>query len=209
MPEKKKGADPLSILDAAPKKKKKSKKSDHPEITVDGIDTELDDFLKAKKAEKEEGTKKEKNEAVVLKAVLPVQAEHFRNTKEHSSAVHVNGKVMVVTQNRYSKIPVDDAEVLEDTFGKDDMDKYFVRKRAISFSKAVLQNDEKLGEIIAALQQVMEPEEFHENFDIENYIEPTEIFHKDRYLDPEVAAKADELIEAGIIKPTKPSVKEL
>lgn len=197
------GIDVNALLASAAASKPASKsKSKTPEITVSGIDKDVAAFLKAKQDSKNaEAAMKTAEEAIMPKA-LAARISELRALGRFESAVVLNKALLLVTQNKYSKVPVDAADVLEKAFG-DEMDKLVKKVTEISLSEKAVNDPEGLKRIIEAIGI----DKFKDYLVVEQYFQPTEALHHGIVMDEKIEAKAKPLLEQKILKPTKPSLR--
>jgi len=201
-------ADPFAVLNKSTEVKKAAKKSTTPEATDKNLDEAIKSWIEAKKQAKESDTKLKKAEAAILPVAAKLKAEHCQKVGSYESSIKLNGKIRVSSQNKYSAIDMDEEDTLTEQF-EDDYDRFFRTQTSVAFSAKLMADEKLLGEVLAKIQEAMTPEEFHDNFIVKRTLVPTEAFHHSSVCNPEVAAKADELKEAGIIKPNKPSIVAL
>jgi hypothetical protein len=197
------GIDVNSLLaQAAATAKPTKSKTKTPTITVDGIDKDLARFLKAKQDKANAEAEMATAEAEILPKALAARVKELRALGRFESAVVVNEAVLLVTQNKYSKVPLDAGDALEKAFG-DDMDKLIKKVTEISLSEKAINDPEGLRRIIEAIGV----DKFKDYLVVEQYFQPTEALHHGIVMDPKIEAKAKPLLEQKILKPTKPSLR--
>jgi hypothetical protein len=194
--------DALSIFSQAATKPAKSGKSKTPVIEIPALEVSIKEWLRADKAMSDAKAQKQLAEAVILPVAEEQRVRECRRDGEFHSSVKLNGQVLVSTQNQYTDIIVEDRANLEKVFG-DKTDTYFKPTMEITLTDAALSDEKILQKLIAAVGQ----ENLATYFTIKQSIKPTEQLHEQRTLDPEVAAKAKQLMDQGILKPYKPAVK--
>ena len=205
----KKTLNPMDMLksqaNAAPAKKKAKKAK--PQISLKDLDEKLSEWRRLKQLEKETANSRKIIESDILPSIEDAKAEHCQSVGAYDSTVEVNGKVAVTQANKYSKISLEDEELLRKTFGDEEFEKLFTPKTTVSFSDALLNNQDKLQEVLTAVQSVVDPEDFAKFFNVDYSYAPTEAYHKGRITSPEMREKAKMAESEGIVKPYKPVVK--
>jgi hypothetical protein len=185
--------------------KKKAKKA-KPQISLKDLDAHIAEWRECKEKEKEAKSRRDIIESEILPVVEEAKAEHCQSVGAYDSTVEVNGKIAVTQAHKYSAINLEDEELLQKMFGED-FEKFFVSKTSVSFSEALLNNEERLQEVLTAIQEVVDQEEFAKFFKVEYSYAPTEAYHKGRITNPEIREKAKMAESEDIIKPYKPTVK--
>ena len=185
---------------AAGKKTTKSK-STTPAVQRDDLDAAIDKWLEADKMMKDGKALKEQAETVLLPDVEDERIKSCLADGEHHSSTKVNGKITVSTKNAYSKIPTDAEEEIKEIVG-DKFDIWFKETSKIEITPAALADEKFLGKIMEAVG-----EDFERYFKVDENLVPTEIFHKNRSVDPEAKKAFEELQAEGLVKPYKAAVK--
>lgn len=178
------------------------KKQGTPTVTLDGHDEAIQDWMQANADMKDAEARKVAAETKFLDAAEGLRLSECQRDGKYHSSVKLNDKILYGVQNRYSKIPSEDQEKLDEVFG-DKSEQFFKSKMEISLTAAALSDEKILQKLIAAVGE----DNLKTYFDIEQHVAPTETFHEARSTNPEVAIKANKLIESGILKPAKASCK--
>lgn len=178
------------------------KKAGTPSVVLEGHDEALQDWMQANADMKDAEARKVAAEAKFLDAAEGLRLSECQRDGKYHSSVKLNDKVLYGVQNRYSKIPSGDQEKLDEVFG-DKSEQFFKSKMEIALTAAALNDEKILQKLIAAVGE----DNLNTYFDIEQHIAPTETFHEARSTNPEVAIKANKLIESGVLKPAKASCK--
>lgn len=114
--------------------------------------------------------------------------------------------VRVEQQCSYSAIdPAAHGEALREmneAFGPEAYAQYFADERSIEVREQFVSDRAFLQRLMAAFGA-----EFSTYFAVKKVVKPTETFHSDYTLKPEVQAKADPFVQRDVIKPRKASVK--
>lgn len=180
------------------------KKDDKPHFDVPELNDALNDWLEAKKMQQDGKALQQKAENDILEEAETRRLSKSLEDHKNYSTVVINDKVMVNTKNAYKAISDDDIAELRDTFGAD-ADRFFRQKMSISFNEEGMQNEELINKVIEAVGE----ENLAKYFDIKQVYVPTEAFHDERSTNPEIAAKAQEVISEGLVSPYKAAVRKL
>jgi hypothetical protein len=178
------------------------KKAGTPTVTLEGHDEAIQDWMQANADQKDAESRKAAAEMKFMDAAEGLRLSECQRDGKYHSSVKLNDKILYGVQNRYSKIASEDQEKLDDVFG-DKTEQFFKPQMEISLTAAALNDEKILQKLIAAVGE----DNLKTYFDIEQHISPTETFHESRSTNPEVAIKANKLIESGILKPAKASCK--
>ncbi len=195
-------SDALSIFGKAATAKPTKGKSTTPSVEVPALEQSIKEWLKADKDMNDAKSRKELAETVILPNAEESRVKECRRDGEFHSSVKLNGQILVSTQSRYTNILSEDRESLEKVFG-DKTDQYFKSEMEITLTDAALKDEKILQKLIAAVGQ----ENLATYFEVKQFIKPTDQLHEQRTLDPEIAGKAKQLMDAGILKPYKAAVK--
>lgn len=182
----------------------KDKKSKTPHVTAPALQGAINDWIQADGDLKDAQARKETAELAILPQAENLRIDECRREGKFHSSIKLGGEktVLVSTQNKYSKVDSANRETLEEAFG-DKTDEYFKAKMEIELTEEALKDEGILQKLIAAVGQ----ENLAKYFKVEQFIMPTETLHEARATDPEIEAKAKTLMDAGILKPYKASVK--
>lgn len=203
---KSKSVDPLAMVAAAAKKKpaKKSKsKTPVVDIKDEGVKEAVVKWKDAKQREKDAKTEREMLEEAIRPVAMSERRKLIQENQEHTSAVKVNadGEVLTMkTSKAYSEISTDNEDELREIFG-DDYDRLFGTHTKIEFKTKFATDPEVLQAVIDAVGA----ERFTEIFDVSQAIKPMDTLIVERDLNEEVAAKHDQAVEEGLVKPYKSS----
>lgn len=192
----------MDIIKKAAKGPEPKSKSKTPSITMNGHEADIEDWMKANADKKDAEARQAAAEAKFLDVAEKARIGECRRDGTFHSSVKINDKILYSTANRYTAIPNESQEKLDEVFG-DKSENYFKPKTEITLTDAALNDEKILEKLVAAVGA----ENFGTYFDVEQHISPTEQFHEARSIDAEVAAKADKLIEAGVLKQAKASCK--
>lgn len=192
-----------SILSkAAAKNEAKPSKTKTPTVELPKHAAAIDSWLKAHSDKKDAEARMATAEVGFLSDVEVARLAECRRDGKYYSSVKVNDKITISTQNRYSPIDSKDHEMLEEVFGAKTGD-YFKPKTEISLTEAALNDETILQKLIIAVGE----DKFATYFKVDQHIQPTETFHEARATNTEVGEKAQKLIESGVVRPYKNSVK--
>ena len=192
-----------AVLSGAASGKPKGKsKSKTPRVEIPSLVAEVKRWRAAKQATKDA----EAEMAAAEEKIIPLAIEHrkkeCRREGKFDSAVVVNGEIQVVSQNKYSKIDKGLLAELTKVFGAD-AEKMFAFKREVSLTQAALNDKEILKKLIAAVGA----ENFRTFFEVTEFYVPTDVLHEGIVLDESIDKKASRLVEAGVLKQSKPSIR--
>lgn len=192
------------LIKSAAKGPETKKKSTTPSVTLtDKKHTEaIQDWVKADADKKDAESRKADAESKFLDDAEKARISACRTEGKYHSSVKLNDEILYGVQNKYAAIKNEDRETLESIFG-DKTDTYFTEKTEISLTDAALKDEKILEKLINAVGA----ENFKTYFEVAQHIAPTEALHEGRAMNPELAEKADKLIEAGILRPNKASCK--
>lgn len=193
---------------------KKPKKDELPEFPLNPESS--DDKILIDMAANWSDAKKKKTEAEsdITKAesllIDRATQEHLKgcqdNDKYYSSvkAVLPDGKKYVFSfANRYSKIDPSSEDELKTIYGQD-YKNYFKECTEVVLTETAV-NDEKFSEELAKL---VGEDKFNKYFSSKTFVLPTDNYHEHRMVNPELAQKHAEAVDAGLVKCNKPSIKE-
>lgn len=193
---------PMDFIKKAAKGPEPKSKSKTPSVVLTGHEADIEDWIKANADKKDAEGRQAAAEAKFLDVAEKARLGECRRDGKFHSSVKVNEKVLYSTANRYSAIPNESQEKLDEVFG-DKAEAYFKPKTEITLTDAALNDEKILQKLIAAVGE----ENFQIYFEVEQHISPTETFHEARSTNAEVGDKANKLIEAGVLKPAKASCK--
>lgn len=192
----------MDLIKKAAKGPEPKKKSATPSVTLDGHDEAIQDWMQANADMKSAEARKVAAEAKFLDSAEGLRLSECQRDGKYHSSVKLNDKILYGVQNRYSAIPNADQEKLDEVFG-DKSEQYFKAKTEIALTAAALNDEKILEKLVAAVGA----DNFATYFEVEQHISPTETFHEARSTNPEVAVKANKLIDGGVLKPAKASCK--
>lgn len=182
----------------------KKDKNKTPHVTSPALQGAINDWIEADADVKDAQARKETAELAILPQAEVSRVEECRREGKFHSSIKLGGErtVLVVVQNKYSKIDSANRAALEEAFG-DKTDDFFKSKMEIELTDAALSDETILQKLISAVGEA----NLQKYFKVEQFITPSETLHEARVSDPEIATKAKTLIDAGILKPYKASVK--
>ena len=180
------------------------KKSAHPEFEDESLAPNIESFYEAKKNEKSAKAKARKAEQLILERAESRRGDWCSSQGRYESSVKMGAggqKVTVKFPNRYSKIATDELNSLEEIFG-DDTEQYFKERTTVQLTPEALDDEKFVEQIMEALGE----EKFGRYFDVSEHLEVAKHYHENRVTDPKLGAKHQEAVDAGLVRPTKPSV---
>lgn len=188
-----------SMAAAAPTK---GGKSATPAVSLPELESTIDRWAEAK-------SQRDRFEAIMADAEAQIIAEGTRARLEAcrragkvESSVRINGRVTMTQKCQYSAVPMEAAGRLDEAFG---------HSRAVYFTVAT---DAKLTDaavndagLLEDIMKAIGPARFAQAFQVKQVFKPSEAFHTDYTLRPEIEARAAELVQDQTIKPYKPSLR--
>jgi predicted transcriptional regulator len=108
-----------------------------------------------------------------------------------------------IAKNQYKKIKKSMQPELKKIFGEE-MESCFTNEISVKLTNDALEDKEILTKLIKAVGQ----ENFKKYFEVEQILKPTEKMHEGRFLDPKIKTAVAVAVEAKMIEPYTPSVKE-
>jgi len=178
-------------------------KSKAPDVECDRIESQIKRWIASKKAVADAEAEMVQAENEILPVAVELRKAELRKTGKYESSIKINRAIQVVFQNKYSKIDPTMIEAFKKAFGDDEADKLVVLKTIISLTEKAL-NDPSIME---TLVKAVGPEKFAEYFKVDQTLVPTERLHEGLALDEDLDKKAQKLVDNGILKPYKPSVR--
>ena len=195
----------MGIFKKLAKKKTPSKKKNvHPEFADESLGPNIESFYDAKKNEKTAKARSRKAEQLILEKAESRRGEWCSSQGRYESSVKMEAggqKVTVKFPNRYSKISTDELDALQEIF-EGDTDRYFQEKTTVELTPEALGDEAFVEQIMEALGE----EKFGRYFNVEEHLEVSKHYHENRVTDPKLGAKHQEAVDAGLVRPTKPSV---
>lgn len=196
----------MSILGKLAKKKKTptKKTNSKPLLKDNSLNSNIKDFLNAKKKQKEAKAEIARAEGAIIEAAERARIVHCTRTGKYESSHKVasdEGQVTVKFPNRYSKIPTDDEDGLREVFD-DDYDRYFETKTEVTMTDAALNDESFIEEMLEKLGE----EKFEEYFDVSAHIAVKKHYHENRVTDSKLAEKHKYAVDQGLVTPTKPGL---
>ncbi len=191
----------MSLLSGFASKEKKKQKSTSAAVKLD-CDPAIDAWTKAHDDKKDAESRMAEAEAKILPLAEKARLDESMRNREHTSSIKINDKITMVVQNRYSTINMAEKPSIDSVFGEEDAKRYFKVKQTVEFTQKAL-NDEQLIKQLLNLVG----DKFEDYFTVTEEMVPTPMLHEGRSTDMVVASKANKLIDAGILKPYKPSFK--
>jgi hypothetical protein len=165
-------------------------------------------WREAKADEKTAEATRKQQEEILKPQALKAYEEYCRKEGKFidSAKVQVGTETPVtyVTQQKYSIIPLEDAEKIQAMFG-DRFKKCFERNTEIKLSAEALKNEEETDKLLEKLVKACGGEEqFLKTFTIVQTYAPTEYLHQNRFNESELGKLYDQAKEQKLIKPTSP-----
>ena len=165
------------LLDAAAVSAPKAKKSDTPAVRSDVLDEKLKRLVEAKRLAKDLDAEIKLIAADCQPEAERLRLDYCRQTGSAASSIKINGVTFVV-QNKYSKIPLSEAEGLQARFnGKTET--YFTKQSEVKVDVTKLTPEALKALLLCGAATV------------ERFFKPTDAFHTDATLDPNVHALAE------------------
>lgn len=193
--------DLIAQLAAVSKKNAAKKKTDVPSVDLPELNEHIDTWMEARTAMKDAEIEMGKAEKEILPKVEDARQDLSRQHSEFETSVRLNDRVLVTCAARYSAIDLDEFEGLKKLFGD----------RAADFFKAKwsLEPTESAMGDMTVLQRLLKAfgPDFQKLFNMKRSLTVTEEFHKARVMDPAVKPLADKLIENGVLRPQKLTMK--
>jgi hypothetical protein len=187
----------------APKKASGTPILDLPQ--TDELKKALKTFVEQKQIEKNAETTRKQAETVLRPQCEAARETHCTSEGKFSSSVKVKcgdvGPITFVNQNKYSKIELDKEEELRSTFGQD-YDRCFSMTTEINLTEKAMKDIETL--LPKLMEAVGGEEQFASNFEVTQFITPTEFMHEQRVLDPKIGGMVKKAIEEGLVKQSTP-----
>lgn len=190
------------LADMAQDQAKGKSKSTAIQVSAPQIQPSIERWKAAKAAMDSAKATMTAEEDQIITVAQPLRLAWCAKQGKVESTVRINGALSMTQKCQYSPIATEHAAALDDAFGHA-REQYFKDGLSIALTDEAAQNEEVLGDLIAALG----PDRFRQVFKVSRWIEPTEVFHTDYTTKPEVQQRAAELIEAQIVKPYKPSLR--
>lgn len=195
----------MSSLDAFKKAAKKpatKKKSDKVELNDSQFDSAIDQWVKAKAAEKQAAQDMSEAENEFLGACEEARITGSTEAGQVLTTVLLNNKLSVSKSKRYSKVDSEQLPNLVQIFGEANAERYFRTRLAVSVKPEVLASEEKAAKLIELIGPHID-----EFFDVVESMEVMEIFHTERSTNPQIAEQAKKAMDEGLIKNAKAAVK--
>ncbi len=193
-------------------------KNETPTIEIPNTEENTEAFstwVEEKRKEKNAESIRKQQESILRPLAEQARQNYCQVTGTFHSSVKVKvtnsdlPPLLLVCQNKYSKITPDKQAALEEIFGEQDYEKYFRLHTGITLTEKAMREIEKDDKLINKLMEAVGgAERFSEYFEVEQFIEPKDVLHELRTTDEEVAKKAKLAIDDDILKPTTPSFKE-
>jgi|FLYL01.1.fsa_nt_gi hypothetical protein len=166
-------------------------------VSVSGAEDAVNRWLAAYQAKREAEEAMRQAEAEFLSMADEARMTACRRDGRYRSTVEVNGKIRVTYNNTYAEIPMEDFEKAKAAFG-DMASSFFKEHMKVEIEEGAISDEvvKKIIEIVGA-----------QNVHVKKFVKPTNAFHESRVVIPDVGKKADTLIQEGVIRPGKPTVK--
>lgn len=201
-----KKSNPLDLLKTPTPAKKKGKKSIKPRAECPELADSIANFLEAQRAEKEASARKKIAEAEIRPIAEDAKADACQKAGSYDSSIILNGKVMVTAKSQYKDTSLEEEDMLRRIFGDADYDKFFGVRTKVAFSKELMDDEEKLTEVLGAIQKVVGGD-FARFFDVKTTISPTEAYTKGRICNPDVREKAKKAEAEDLCVPYNSTLK--
>ena len=178
------------------------KKSDKLAVNLPSLDEQIDRFTEATAEMKQQKAIAETAGQQIISEVSEQRFQLCRKEGRAESSVRVNGRVTFTQKCQYSPVPGEALPELEAAFGAE-FGRYFPNVLSIKLNAAAASDEATLESLIGAIGA----DKFQEWFEIERKVLPSEMFHTDMTMRPEVQATAQPFIDMGVIKPYKPTIR--
>ncbi len=199
--------DPMALLsDMAGSAPAKKKGADRLTLTDPALDPDCRGFVEADQKADEWASKRDTHAAQIRAAAGPGRLKACRAAGRVEASIVVNGLVTVAQKNQFSLIDPAHRPALDEAFGED-AKRYFIDSMDVAFTDEVTGDEQALRSLVGALMSVLGAERFKASFKVTRRVKVSEAFYIDWTLNPDVAAKADPLIQSEIIKPYTPTVR--
>jgi hypothetical protein len=182
----------------------KPKKDAKPEVSDPALDPLIDQIIKSNADAKTAESLQRQAEDQLAAAVAPKRLEFCRDNRRVESSVRINGRLTFIVQNRYSKVDQNHRELVAETYGEQDFGRFFKETYHVELTEGAAQDEAFVEKLVAAIGE----EEFLRRFVVRRDLEVTEAFHNALTLEADVEEKSRPLIDAGIVKPAKPSTRQ-
>jgi hypothetical protein len=138
----------------------------------------------------------------IVSTVRPKRLEACVVAGKVLPSVTVNNRLTYTQTCKYSNVPEERKESLQDAFG-DTFELYFADTLSIGLKKEAANNEEVLEKLLEALG----PEFFAMHFDVKRDLVVQEAFHHDYSVRVEVQETAQPFLDEETIRPYSPSLK--
>ncbi len=202
----KKKSNPLDLLKTSTPAKKASKKSVRPRAERPELAEAIANFIEAQRAEKEALARKKIAEAEIRPVAEDAKAEACQKAGSYDSSIVLNGKVMVTAKSMYKDTGLEEEDMLRRIFGDTAYDEFFGIHTKVAFSKELMEDEDKLTEVLGAIQKVV-GDDFGRFFDVKTTIAPNEAYTKARICNPGVREKAKKAEGEGLCVPYNSTLK--
>jgi hypothetical protein len=187
---------------AKAKPAKASKSSTRFGADLPALEPHIGRWIEAKAERDKYASIMETSEAQIIEAGLPLLLDSCARERRVETSIRLNNRVTLTRKNQYSKIPDEHIGALRETFTQD-YPRYFAEQLNVSLTLEAAADEKFLSILVAALG----PDEFAARFNVTRTVTPTEAFHVDYTVMPQVRAESQPFIESEVIKPYKPSLK--
>jgi hypothetical protein len=173
-----------------------------PQVKIPELEETIDRWTEAKQ-------QRDRFEAIMADAEAQILAEGSRarldacrRSGKVESSVRINSRVTMTQKCQYSPVPMEAAARLDEAFGHSRA-VYFTVATEAKLTEAAVNDAALLDDIMEALG----PARFAQAFTVKQVLKPSEAFHTDFTLKPEVEQRAQELMQDQTIKAYKPSLR--
>ncbi len=158
-------------------------------------------FIEADRQAKEWASRRDTHAAQIAAAAGPGRVDACRHAGRAAPSVVVNGKLTYTQKNQFAVVPQGALPRIRRAF-KGETERYFQERISVELSPAAV-NEETLRELLEKLGE----ERFRALFNVTSEVVVTDAFYDDWTLKPSVEEKARGLIDEGLIRPYKPTLR--
>lgn len=196
----------LGIETVASKSKKKD--DDKVYITVESLDSICDEFLAAKKQEKDSKSRIERAEAKILPIAEETRLKESLRTGQALSTVVINDKIRVSAKAQYTNIDTEFLPDLQAVLG-DELNNCVTVESVISLKKEIAEDKDAITKLITLLGDgdiSAGKRKFAELFDVKKTYKVSEVFHNKFNTSKKFHDQVNKLVEDKIINRYKAAV---
>lgn len=171
-------------------------------VSIPELDDDIEVWARAKAQLDQAEAAMRDAEARIIEAGSRARRDACRRAGKVEASIRINGRVTLIQKCQYSPIPLDSGERLAAAFGAD-RDRYFVLATEAKLTDQAVADEALLSDILRAIG----PDRFAAAFTVRQTYRPTEAFHADYTLRPEVEHRAAAMVADQTIKAHKPTLR--